>query len=392
LFRQTDLAASLQYMADEERAAARRGREAGLMAARDAFYKGDLAQAIVRHQRENDGWLSAEDLAEFSSPIEAPVQVRFGELEVLSCGPWCQGPTLLQMLKLIEGYDLRVLGHNSAAYIHTVTEAMKLAFADRERWFGDPRFVEVPLAALLSDDYAARRRADIRADRAWPELPPAGRPEGAAWAATPMPYERREQAPALSADTSYVCAVDSKGNAMSATPSDVSFEAPVVPGLGFCPSTRGSQSFAIRGHASAVAPGKRPRLTPNPSMARLPGKFTMPLGTPGGDVQTQAMLQVLLNSVVWGMPPQEAVEAPRFATHSFPSSFEPHPYHPGRLDVEGRIGEATTDRLRALGHKVDRLEPISYRVGGVCTIRAEHDTGTLWGGADPRRPARAVGR
>jgi gamma-glutamyltranspeptidase/glutathione hydrolase len=141
-----------------------------------------------------------------------------------------------------------------------------------------------------------------------------------------------------------------------------------------------------------VAPGKRPRLTPNPSLARLPGKFTMPLGTPGGDVQTQAMLQVLLNTVLWGMEAQDAVEAPRFATHSFPGSFEPHAYHPGRLDVEGRIDEAVTDELKRLGHKVDRLEPISYKVGGVCTVRADHESGTLWGGADPRRPARAVGR
>jgi gamma-glutamyltranspeptidase / glutathione hydrolase len=391
LFVQADLAASLQFMADEERAAAGRGREAGLKAARDAFYKGDLARAIVRHQAEHDGWLSGEDLAGYSSPIEAPVKVRFGELEVLSCGAWCQGPTLLQMLKLLEGVDLKAMEHNSTAYIHTVTEAMKLAFADRERYFGDPGFVEVPLEGLLSDAYAARRRAEIDPAKAFPGMPPAGLPEGAAWRAEPM-YAESAVPPALSADTSYVCAVDAHGNVFSATPSDVSFEAPIVSGLGFCPSTRGSQSFAIPGHPSAPAPGKRPRLTPNPSIARIPNKFVMPLGTPGGDVQTQAMAQVLLNVALWGMEAQDAVEAPRFATHSFPGTFEPHDYHPGRLEVEGRIGAAATDALAALGHKVDRLEPISYRVGGVCAIRADLESGTLWGAADPRRPARAVGR
>ena len=391
LFVQSDLAASLQFMADEEKAAAARGREAGLQAARDAFYKGDLARAMVRHQAENDGWLAAEDLAGFASAIEPPVKVRFGKLEVLSCGPWCQGPTLLQMLKLLEGTDLKAMGHNSATYIHTVAEAMKLAFADRERYFGDPRFVEVPLAGLLSDAYAARRRAEIAPARAAPGMPPAGRPEGAPWRAEAM-YEASPPSPALSADTSYVCAVDAQGNVFSATPSDVSFETPVVPGLGFCPSARGSQSFAIPGHPSAPAPGKRPRLTPNPSIARLPGKFVMPLGTPGGDVQTQAMAQVLLNVALWGMEVQDAIEAPRFATHSFPGTFEPHDYHPGRLDVEGRIDAATAEALAALGHKVDRLEPVSYKVGGVCAIRADLETGTLWGGADPRRPARAVGR
>lgn len=390
LFVQTDLAAALQYMADEEQAAARRGRLAGLEAARDAFYRGDLAGAMVAYHREHGGWLQREDLETYRSPIEAPVKIRFHGLEVLSCGPWCQGPTLLQMLKILEGADLPALGHNSAPYVHLVTEAMKLAFADRERYFGDPRFVDVPLEGLLADDYAASRRGLIRDDEAWPEMPPAGEPAGEAWAAAPLPAPATEP-PALSADTSYVAVVDAEGNVFSATPSDVSFESPVIPGLGFCPSARGSQSFAIPGHPSCVAPGKRPRLTPNPSIARLPGKFVMPLGTPGGDVQTQAMLQVLLNVAVFGMQAQQAVEAPRFATHSFPGSFEPHPYHPGRLDIEGRFPERTTDALSRLGHKVERVEEISYKVGGVCAVHADLETGTLWGGADPRRPARAMG-
>ena len=200
-----------------------------------------------------------------------------------------------------------------------------------------------------------------------------------------------EPAPA-SADTSYCAAVDRHGNCFSATPSDVSWESPVIPGTGFCPSSRGSQSWAVRGHASAVAPGKRPRLTPNPAFARWPGRRVMPFGTPGGDVQTQAMLQVLLNVALFGMRTQDAVEAPRFATHSFPNSFEPHAYLPGRLTVEGRIPEAVSGELAARGHDVERLDDWSHRTAGMCAIQLDLESGIMEGGADPRRMSRAMGR
>jgi len=389
LFVQSDLAGSLQHMVDEETAARHRGRGAGLAAARDAFYRGDLAAAMVRFHRDNGGLLTAEDLAEYRSAIEPPVRTRFRDVEVMSCGPWCQGPVLLQMLSLLEGMDLTALGHNTPAYIHLVTEAMKLAFADRDRYYGDPRFVHVPLDALLSPGYAAARRPLIRADRAWPGMPPAGE-IAAGHAARPHPGATAED-PLAAADTSYVCVVDREGNVFSATPSDVSFESPVIPGTGFCPSARGSQSWAVAGHPSAIAPGKRPRLTPNPALALRRGKLAMPFGAPGGDLQPQGMLQVFLNHVVFGMDIQDAVEAPRFVTHSFPASFEPHLYHPGRLDVEAPIGATTGEALSALGHKVEWLPATSTKVAGVCAIVADREAGVLWGGADPRRAARAMG-
>ena len=174
LFRQTDLAASLQYMADEERAAAGRSREAGLEAARDAFYRGDIAKKIVAFIKQEGGLLSAEDLADYHSPVGPPERRRFGDLEVFTCGAWCQGPVLLQTLALLEGTDLAGLGHNSADYVHHLAEALKLAFADREAYYGDPALVEVPLATLISAEYAAERRKMIRPDRAFPEMPPAG--------------------------------------------------------------------------------------------------------------------------------------------------------------------------------------------------------------------------
>src|SRR4051794_26905192 len=170
IFRQTDLSASLQYMADEERAAASRGREAGLEAACDAFYRGDIARKIVAFMKQEGGLLSTEDLAEYSSPVGPPERRRFGDLDVFTCGAWCQGPVLLQTLALLEGTDLAGLGQNSPDYIHHLAEALKLAFADREAYYGDPAKVGVPLATLISSEYAAERRKLIRPDRAMPEM------------------------------------------------------------------------------------------------------------------------------------------------------------------------------------------------------------------------------
>jgi gamma-glutamyltranspeptidase/glutathione hydrolase len=391
LFVQADLARSIQFMADEERAASRHGRAAGLQAARDAFYRGDLAAAMVRYHRDNGGWLTADDLASYRSEIVPPVRSSFGGMEVLTCGPWCQGPVLLQMLSLLEGVDLKALGHDTPAYIHLVTEAMKLCFADRERYYGDPRFVDVPMEALLSSGYAGERRKLI-GERAWPEMPPAGIVNGFA---RKSPSPAREGAAAAGGDgggdTSYVCVVDRKGNAFSATPSDSSWDGPVIPGLGFVPSTRGSQSWAVPGHASSVAPGKRPRLTPNPALAKRGREWIMPFGAPGGDLQAQAMLQVVLNHTVFGMNMQEAVEAPRFVTHSFPGSFEPHAYYPGRLDLEKPIAAATGEALAARGHRVEWLPELSMSTAGVCAISGDLGKGILYGGADPRRAARAIG-
>jgi gamma-glutamyltranspeptidase/glutathione hydrolase len=397
LFVQTDLARSLQFMVDEERAASRRGRAAGLAAARDAFYRGDLAVQMARFYRDSGGWLTAEDLASYRSEIEPPLRTTYRGIDVMSCGPWCQGPVLLQALSLLDGYDLRALGHNSPAYVHVVTEALKLCFADRERYFGDPRFVRVPMDVLLSPAYAAERRRLIREREAWPTMPPAGaiagfNPVSPAWdGQRAEPALAAARSHALPGDTSYVCAVDRHGNAFSATPSDTSWESPIVPGLGFCPSSRGSQSWAVPGHASCVAPGKRPRLTPNPALAMRRGSFAMPFGAPGGDLQPQGMLQVFLNHTVFGMNIQEAIDAPRFVTHSFPGSFEPHPYHPGRLDLEQGIGAAAGDALAALGHRVQWLPDLSIGTAGVCAIVADREAGTLHGGADPRRAARAMG-
>src|SRR5256885_2065971 len=262
VFRQTDLAASLQYMADEEKAAAGRGREAGLEAARDAFYRGDIAKKIVAFMKAEGGLLSAEDLANYHSPVGPAERRRFGDLEVFTCGAWCQGPVLLQTLALLEGTDVKALGHNSADYVHHLTEALKLAFADREAYYTDPAFGQVPLPTLISSEYAAERRKLIDPNKAWPEMPPPGELGAAAARLRASPPN-----PNPEPDTSYVCAADRWGNLFSATPSDGSYGSPMVPGTGLIPSSRGSQSRPQPRHPARVAPGKRPRLTPNPALA-----------------------------------------------------------------------------------------------------------------------------
>ena len=391
IFVQSDLGRTLQYLADEESTAAKKSRGAGLGAARDAFYRGDIARTIDRFFRENGGLMTADDMAGFRVGIEPPVHVRFGDIEVYACGPWCQGPMLLQILNLVQTFDLCGLGHNSPAYVHTLVEAIKLAAADREHYYGDPRFVDVPMEELLSMDHADRRRDLIRPDSAWTEMPPAGdvmvaSPWAGAGAMAPAPDNDEGIL-----DTSYVCVVDKDGNAFSATPSDSMRHAPIVPGTGIVPSTRGSQSWTDPDHPSSIAPGKRPRLTPNPAMALGAEGLVMPFGSPGGDVQTQAMMQVLLNIFIFGMDPQSAVEAPRFASASFPSSFEPHGFPPGKLNVERSIGSVTGDALSELGHRIEWWEERTWHAGSVCTILADTHNGVLHGAADPRRVAYALG-
>jgi gamma-glutamyltranspeptidase/glutathione hydrolase len=392
VFVQADLGRTLQYLADEEKRAARRkGRKAGLKAARDAFYKGDIARAVAKFIEKEGGLMRYEDFAGFKVNFEPTVRARFDGIDLHACGPWSQGPVLPMALNMLKGYDLAAMGHNSADYIHVVTEALKLAFADRHHHFGDPKFVKVPIAGLMSEKYAAWRRSLISAEKAWAGMPPAGDPRALSeidnrW----MPEPQSAEAPGPG-DTSYVCVIDKDGNAFSCTPSDGSDKTPIIPGVGILCSGRGTQSWADPTHPSSVASGKRPRLTPNPALAFKNGRAYMPFGTPGGDVQPQAMLQVFLNINTFGMAPQDAIEAPRFANYSYPGSFEPHPYFPARLYLESRIDKAVGEELAIRGHKVCWWDESTWLAGAVCAIVADHKNGVLHGGADPRRPAYVLG-
>src|ERR1051326_6803688 len=279
LFVQRDLARTLKYMADQDRSKGD-DREAGLQAAHDAFYKGDIARAIVKFQEEQRGYLSMDDLAEYESPLEPVVERDWRGNQLITCGPWCQGPALQQALALVERVGIGGVVHNSAAYLHRIVECVNLAMADREYHYGDPKFVNVPIDELLSNEGIARRARAFRNDRAFGEMP-------APVELLEILMESEADLPATEADTSYCCVVDRWGNAFSATPSDGSGNVPVVPGLGIAPSGRGSQSRPDPRHPAGVAPGKRPRLTPNPAMVVTAQGGVMPFGTPGGDVQTQ---------------------------------------------------------------------------------------------------------
>ncbi len=279
------------------------------------------------------------------------------------------------------------MGHNTPEYLHT-PRRMPEPRPGRPRpyHFGDPQFVDVPLDHLLAPATVARRAAQLRPDRAHPGMPDPldlrGNQPGFPRSAAALPQ--------MDADTSYACAVDRWGNAFSATPSDGSSTAPVVPGLGLIPSCRGSQSRPDPDHPSGVAPGKRPRLTPNPALMVMDTGAVMPFGTPGGDVQIQAMLQVVLNVVQFGMELQQAIEAPRVASYSFPSSFAPFEYFPGRLAVESRVPAETRAALAALGHEVKDWPDWTWLAGSVEAVLTNPATGLIAAGADPRRPAYAA--
>ena len=382
-FVQADLAATLRYMADQDRAAGP-DRMSGLDAAHHAFYRGDIARAITDYQRQEGGYLSMGDMADYHSAIEPVVRRAWRGHELITCGPWCQGPALQQALALVEAVGIDGLAHNSADYLHRIVECLNLSMADREYFFGDPNFIDVPIDHLLDPVTVLHRAAAVRDERAFGQMP------------APLDLPNRSyqvtdaELPKVEADTSYCCVVDRWGNAFSATPSDGSGNVPVVPGLGITPSGRGSQSRPDPRHPAGVAPGKRPRLTPNPALLVTDKGGVMPFGTPGGDVQTQAMLQVLLNVMHFGMDPQSAIEAPRVASYNFPSSFAPFEYFPGRLAVEGRINQATKDELAARGHTIQNWPDWTWLAGSVEAILTDPETGMMGAGADPRRPAYAI--
>ncbi len=382
-FVQSDLSRTLQYMADQDRAAGP-DRTKGLQAAHDAFYRGDIAREITAFQKQEGGYLTMQDLAEYRSRIEPVVRRNWRGHEVITCGPWCQGPALQEAIALLERVGIADQPHNSATYLHRIAECVNLAMADREYFFGDPTFVDVPVDYLLDPATITRRASAVRDDRAFGEMP-------APMDRTNLPHvASAADLPKVEADTSYCCVVDRWGNAFSATPSDGSGNVPVVPGLGITPSGRGSQSRPDPRHPAGVAPGKRPRLTPNPAMLVTDKGGVMPFGTPGGDVQTQAMLQVMLNIFQHRMEVQEAIEAPRIASYSFPSSFAPFEYFPGRLAVEGRIDPSVRADLASRGHDVRDWPEFTWLAGSVEAILTDPVTGMMGAGADPRRPAYAI--
>ncbi len=387
---QRDLANLFRTLVDIEKANASKGRAAAIMAARDEIFRGDIARRIAESQKRFGGAITEEDLREQHVTIETPAHTTYRGIDVYACGPWSQGPLVPMTLNLLEGYDVASLGPGSLAFLHRYTEAFKLAAADREGFFGDPEHIDVPMKGLLDKAYAEERRRLIRDDRASPELPEPGNPWRYEGRTGPAGYRPRVASGVGAPDTSYCCAMDADGNAFSATPSDPALGAPLVDGLGIIVSTRGAQLWTTPGHPSAIAPGKRPRLTPNPALLMKDGRALMPFGCPGEDAQCQAMVQTACNVIDFGMNTQAAIEAPRVVSRSFPWTFHPHAYEPGVLTMESRISREVRDGLAALGHVIRDLPDFSPATAGMCAIR-ELEPGTLEGGADPRRESYVIG-
>ncbi len=373
LFANTALAATWRRLL-EEAAAGGGDRTRQIEAARDAWYRGFVAEAIdgfCRTEvldssgRRNRGVLTGDDMARWHASYEDPLAYDFAGHTVLKCGPWSQGPVFLQQLALLSDLGLADMDPTGAEFVHTVTEAIKLAYADREAFYGDPDFVEVPMDRLLSDDYTASRRSLIGAEASM-ELRP-GAIEGfetrLAAAVTegvsvPMAAGVGEPTVARSGetrgDTCHVDVIDRHGNMVSAMPSGGWLQSsPVVPGLGFPLPTRAQMFWLDEGLPASLEPGKRPRTTLSPSLALRDGRPYMAFGTPGGDGQDQWQPIFFLRHVLHGMNLQEAIDVPSFHSEHFPSSFYPRQSAPGRLVVEGRFSDAAIGNLRDRGHKVE---------------------------------------
>ena len=394
VFSQPDLARTLREIVKAERAAAPLGRHKALIAARDFFYKGPIAKRISVFEEANGGLMRASDFAAFHAKVEQPAKTSYRGYDIYKTGFWAQGPAMLEMLNILEGLDLRSMKHNSADYIHTLVETMKLAFADRDHYYGDPDFAKVPGNELLAKDYAATRRGLIDPLHASLEQRPGDpvnrkalptlNPQPGLTGASRVPEAERAN------DTTCVDVIDKDGNMFSATPSGAWLPAVVAGDTGVLLGQR-LQSFLLEaGHPNRLEPGKRPRVTLSPTLVLKDGKPFMVLSTPGGDNQDQSLVQILLNVIEFGMNVQEAVEAPRFQTLHLVSSFDDHRFNPGVLNIEDRIVKEVAAELRARGHKLE-LQPAYGNPSAPVAVRFRTDNGVIEGGADPRRGRYAVG-
>lgn len=390
----------------------KRGREAQIEAARNAFYRGFIAEAIQKYLdmaevvdgsgSRHKAVLTADDMARWTATVEAPLTYDYHDWTVAKIGPWGQGPVFLQTLSILKDIDLAAMDPVGAEFVHTVTEAMKLAFADREIYYGDPNFCDVPLGHLLSDAYAAERRRLLGASASL-DLQPGTVPGFEMQVRRTMKMLAGEEAagavyePTMAhlsqkrGDTVHIDVIDREGNMVSATPSGGWLQSsPIIPGLGFCLNSRAQMFWLERGLPSSLAPGKRPRTTLTPSMALREGRPTLAFGTPGGDQQEQWQLAFFLRYAHHGLNMQEAIDQPLFHTAHFPGSFFPRTREPGSLIAEANFPPEELDKLRRHGHRLTVAEP--WTIGLMTAARRDPD-GLLRAAATARfMQAYAVGR
>jgi len=391
ILKNPDLARTLKKLVEAEKSNQSKGRHEALKAARDRFYKGDIAHALAAFSESNGGLFRYEDFAEYSVEVETPVSIDYRGYQVYKNPSASQGPAELIALNLLEGFDLKAMGHNSPEFLQTSVEAVKLAMADREKYLGDMDFIKIPYGGLLSKDYARERRKLIDPRKASLELRP-GSPEK--FAADAPVLDRPVHAvltgnASHNGDTSYIAVIDKDHNMVSFEPSlHELFGTGVVMGdTGILFNCRGDYYSLVRGEANALEPGKRPRSTLQSTLVMKDGEPYAILGSPGGDDQVMRTMQTLINMIDFGMNIQQAIESPRWSTESFPASPFPHTMYPGDMAVEARIPDSTRQSLIAKGHKLRVAPP--WSLGSNAGIVIDPATGVLSAGADPRVDAYA---
>ncbi|MEJ2311639.1 MAG: gamma-glutamyltransferase [Gemmatimonadales bacterium] len=394
LFRQADLAMTLRKLteAEAEALAAGMSRKEAIYAAYDRFYRGDIAEEFVRGLQEQGGLVTMEDLDRWQVYIEEPVKTEYKGIEVYKLTSWVQGPVMLQALNILENFDLKAMGYNSARYIHALYQAMNLAFADRDFYYGDPYFPPVePMEGLLSKEYARDRAGLIDWERNDPDVGP-GDPYPYQGGTNPyLEYlERQEVGDSVTTfealdetfnlGTTSVQAADAEGWVVSITPSGAWIPAVIAGRTGVGVSQR-AQSFVLHEEENpfnVIEPGKRPRATLTPGLALKDGAPFLSFAVQGGDTQDQNLLQFFLNVVEWDMNVQEAAEAPNINSYQMKGSFEDHPSEPGRLLLQNDVPPWVRSQLRDMGYK---LEFRARTSGPINAIYFDRDHGTMWGGS-----------
>jgi gamma-glutamyltranspeptidase/glutathione hydrolase len=383
IFRQPDTARTLRAMAEVEKKALAGGatRVAAIDAVRDYFYRGEIAHKIDAFSKANNGLIRYEDMAAFKLQVEDPVSTTYHGYQVYKPGFWSQGPAMLEILNILEGYDRSPV--NSADYIHHATEAMKLAYADRDTYYGDPKFNHIPTEVLLSKEYAAERRKQIGARASMEFLPGSINGKvGQHPALVDMAHVHIDDA-LIAKDTTCVDAIDSDGMVFSATPSGAWLPSVIAGDTGIPLTQRAQQFVLVPGNPNELAGGKRPRVTLSPTIVTRvsDGKPMMALSTPGGDDQEQALTQIILNALEYGMNAQNAVEAPRFQTRHLVSSFDNHAWNVGDLMLDERIPTSVAQELLLRGHKVNIMS--RYNNGAAPVAIKILPGGAIEAGADP---------
>jgi gamma-glutamyltranspeptidase/glutathione hydrolase len=389
MFRQPNLANTLRAIVAAERTALASGasRVDAIKAGRDAFYKGDVARRIAAAVQADNGLLSYEDLASYQGKLEPAVSTRFQGYDIHKCGFWSQGPALLMTLNILEAAGIEKLRHGSEPYTHTLIEAIKLAFDDRNAWFGDPLFAKIPAEGLLSKSYATERAALISAEASlqhrfgnpWPHQRDKEPP-----VPTFLPHRLKVAGPPTG-DTTAIEVVDAAGNLFSCTPSSgwLIGGAYIAGDTGVPLSNRLTVFDLDASSPNVLAPGKRPRTTLTPTIVTRAGKPFLAVGTPGGDTQDQHIAQTLLNIILGKQNIQQALEAPRFESLHFHESFGDKRDDVGRLDMEIRVPAAVMAALRRRGHVVNLVDRYDIGTAGVA-VGVDPRSGTLRGGADVR--------